>query len=217
MDYVLNSDGIWSIFGEKLLIAFVALVAFIATINGKIGINTQWMHDYFIVLDLTELNNLTTKIAKWIAILLVLLGLFIAGKALVENHDKIKDYFVDRVDYFMSSKTQYNVNSIARKYLKKGSYETNINTTMHNGNVFLCENKDETIRYIFTKSLKVDAFVDATHEQGVILSYHDTNMYLGKYKNGEKILTILDDNKALLADTNKTLELSCYEHQKANI
>ncbi len=225
LDYVLNSDGIWSIFGEKLLIAFVALVAFIATINGKIGINTQWMHDYFIVLNLTELNNLTAKIAKWIAILLVLLGLFIAGKILMDNRDKIKNYFVERIDYYTSSKSQYIVNQIAREYAQKEPHKTDLNTTMYNENWHLCAPIDKTITSNIRALMKAgigDGFISLEKEREnvtdeIIWEKVGKERYQSIDNGAERIIVLMDNNRVLVTDINASYVLSCYEYMKANI
>lgn len=42
---VLISYGTWGVFGQKMVMTFIALVAFIATIEGKVGINTSWMEE----------------------------------------------------------------------------------------------------------------------------------------------------------------------------
>ena len=241
--YVLSSNGLWSIFGQKLLISFVALVALVATINGKIGIDTKWMHNNYIVFDFNAFSKLTSLIAKVIAILLIVSGLTFLAIYMAKNYDAIINKASDRIEYYMDTeqykanqiakknreaakikydakmKMQHEVNQIAREYKKIGAYATDIvNTTMYNGNYHICSTSDKTIRYVFRKSLKENKFISMEETGDYVwnILYGNDN-YSNDHMNKERILAIYDNNKIIITDVEGQTILYCHEYLKANI
>lgn len=241
--YVLSSNGLWSIFGQKLLISFVALVALVATINGKIGIDTKWMHNNYIVFDVNAFSKLTSLIAKVIAILFIVSGLTFFAIYIAKNYDAIINKASDRIEYYMDTerykanqiakknreaakikydakmKMQHEVNQIAKEYRTAGAYITdNINTTMHNGNYHVCRTSDKTITYVFKKSLKENKFIsmEKTGDYVWNILYGNDN-YLNVHMEKERILAIYDNNKIIINDLEGQIILYCHEYLKANI
>ena len=76
---VLYSYGSWGVFGEKLVMSFITMIAFIATINGKVGINTQWLNK--------ENEGNEGKVSKFIFINIVLSIIILILINIFEKHE----------------------------------------------------------------------------------------------------------------------------------
>lgn len=79
LNYVLTSNGAWSVFMNKLFKATVVVIALFAVINNKVGINTKWMQNKY----------LETKGIIWTSIAFVILFLVISSST-VQNYFKYK-------------------------------------------------------------------------------------------------------------------------------
>ena len=86
---VLTSYGSWSIFGQKIIIAFIFNIALIATIRGNVGIDTKWMYKSYtfklkrIIFNIVIYSVMIVLIGIWTLVILMINNQEYSGRLLI--------------------------------------------------------------------------------------------------------------------------------------